>query len=168
LRRRYDNMAKKKEEAVKLRDPMTICVDFDGTCVTHEYPNIGLYTMRDEKFLAEAVKCCRDHGVTLMDANRNRLVNWSRSPKVYADLYIDDCALGIPLIGRMGMPAYVDWQEVTRMLVRDRIIPYKRRCRICGCADDDCHECQERTGAPCEWTRYGKSLCSACVGRTLP
>ena len=178
----------KKHESPRLRGPMTIAVDFDGTVVTHEYPKIGqdigawpilrklveckhnliLYTMRDEGTLQSAIDVFERHGVTLIGANRNPLANWSRSPKVYADLYIDDCALGIPLVGRLGMPAYVDWQEVTRMLVRDRIIPYQKRCRVCGCADDDCRECQERTGEPCEWTRYGKSLCSACVGRELP
>lgn len=36
-------------------------------------------------------------------------------------------------------------------------------CRVCGCTDDDCSECIERTGAPCSWAEAG--LCSACVGR---
>lgn len=33
-------------------------------------------------------------------------------------------------------------------------------CRICGCVDDDCRQCIERTGAPCYWIE--EDLCSAC------
>lgn len=36
-----------------------------------------------------------------------------------------------------------------------------RRCRICGCADDDCSGCIERTGHACHWVQ--EDLCSACV-----
>ncbi len=35
-----------------------------------------------------------------------------------------------------------------------------RQCRECGCTDDDCHQCVERTGAPCHWAE--EDLCSAC------
>jgi hypothetical protein len=35
-------------------------------------------------------------------------------------------------------------------------------CRVCGCTDDDCSECIERTGEPCSWVE--PDLCSACVG----
>lgn len=35
-----------------------------------------------------------------------------------------------------------------------------RRCRSCGCTDDDCSRCIERTGAPCWWV--APDLCSAC------
>ncbi len=38
-----------------------------------------------------------------------------------------------------------------------------RRCRVCGCTNDDCHACIERTGGPCYWVE--DDLCSACVGR---
>jgi hypothetical protein len=37
----------------------------------------------------------------------------------------------------------------------------KRRCRVCGCTDDDCHQCIEKTGKPCHWVE--KDLCSACA-----
>ena len=33
-------------------------------------------------------------------------------------------------------------------------------CRVCGCTDDDCRQCIERTGAPCHWVKH--DLCSAC------
>jgi hypothetical protein len=35
-------------------------------------------------------------------------------------------------------------------------------CRVCGCTDDDCSGCVERTGEPCHWVE--PDLCSACVG----
>lgn len=48
-----------------------------------------------------------------------------------------------------------------------------RRCRVCGCTDDDCSGCIERTGVPCSWVDV--DLCSACyqprierVGQTSP
>lgn len=37
-----------------------------------------------------------------------------------------------------------------------------RRCRVCGCTDDDCSGCIERTGNPCHWIE--EDLCSACAG----
>jgi hypothetical protein len=43
--------------------------------------------------------------------------------------------------------------------------PNVRTCRICGCTDDDCHQCIEKTGEPCYWVE--DDLCSACAG-TLP
>jgi DNA polymerase-3 subunit beta len=36
-----------------------------------------------------------------------------------------------------------------------------RRCRVCGCTDDDCSQCIEKTGEPCHWVE--EDLCSACV-----
>ena len=37
----------------------------------------------------------------------------------------------------------------------------KRRCKRCGCTEDNCSVCIERTGGPCLW--IGADLCSACV-----
>jgi ParB/RepB/Spo0J family partition protein len=36
-----------------------------------------------------------------------------------------------------------------------------RKCRICGCTDDDCQQCVEKTGEPCYWVE--DDLCSACA-----
>jgi hypothetical protein len=36
-----------------------------------------------------------------------------------------------------------------------------RRCRVCGCTDDDCRVCIQRTGKPCHWV--SEDLCSACA-----
>lgn len=49
--------------------------------------------------------------------------------------------------------------ELARALETGRIRP--RTCRVCGCTDDDCLSCVERTGAPCSWV--DEDLCSACV-----
>jgi hypothetical protein len=40
-------------------------------------------------------------------------------------------------------------------------IQHKRTCRVCGCTDDDCRQCIEKTGEPCYWVE--EDLCSACA-----
>lgn len=122
-----------------------IAVDFDGTIVKHEYPEIGapvgafkwllkfqelgakliLWTMRDDggehgPVLTEAVECCRYHGVEFWGVNENPDQHWSKSPKAYAKIYIDDMAIGCPLVyPETGRP-YVDWNvvgpEVTELI----------------------------------------------------
>jgi len=42
--------------------------------------------------------------------------------------------------------------------------PGSRRCRVCGCTDEDCSGCIERTGEPCHWVEA--DLCSACEGKS--
>lgn len=37
----------------------------------------------------------------------------------------------------------------------------EKKCRICGCTDNDCRQCIEKTGSPCSWV--ADDLCSACV-----
>lgn len=39
-----------------------------------------------------------------------------------------------------------------------------RSCSMCGCTDDDCRQCIEKTGQPCHWV--AEDLCSACDGST--
>lgn len=39
-----------------------------------------------------------------------------------------------------------------------------RRCRVCGCTDDDCSQCIEATGEPCHWVE--DDLCSRCAGES--
>lgn len=36
-----------------------------------------------------------------------------------------------------------------------------RTCRICGCTEDNCLQCIEKTGSPCYWIE--EDLCSACA-----
>lgn len=118
---------------------MIIAVDFDGTCVTHDYPNIGkdigavpvlkelvenghkiiLYTMRWDKELKEAVKWFEDNDIPLFGINENLTQRkWTKSPKIYAHLYIDDAALGVPLIldESMSNRPFVDWKIVKELL----------------------------------------------------
>jgi len=114
---------------------LTIAIDFDGTIVEHEYPNIGvpvsyaieymiafkelgakliLWTMRDGKELAEAVQYCSDRGIEF-DAVNQSISRWSESPKAEAQIYIDDAAFGCPLnFSKVahGKRPYVDWTQV--------------------------------------------------------
>ena len=39
--------------------------------------------------------------------------------------------------------------------------PKIRKCRVCGCTDNDCRQCIKKTGYACSWVE--KDLCSACV-----
>lgn len=136
---------------------MEIAIDFDGTCVTHEFPKVGkdigavpvlkkliaaghnliLYTMRSNcegntgssvevpeilngNFLDDAVNWFKDNDITLYGIQTNPTQKeWTTSPKCYAQLYIDDAALGIPLKNSFDTGAkrpYVDWDEVEIML----------------------------------------------------
>ena len=119
---------------------MFICVDFDGTIVDHRYPEIGqpvpgavkwlkllhrqgarliLFTMRSDggvagNALTDALDYLRSEGVELFAVNENPgQQEWTSSPKVYADVYIDDSAFGCPLIRPTGFARpCVDWNEV--------------------------------------------------------
>lgn len=39
---------------------------------------------------------------------------------------------------------------------------HPQKCRVCGCVDEDCRQCIEKTGQPCYWVE--PDLCSACDG----
>jgi hypothetical protein len=121
---------------------MYIAVDFDGTCVTHEYPNIGkdigavpvlkkltdsghkiiLNTMRSGDKLVEAIQWFADNNIPLYGANANPTQKeWTDSPKVYANIYIDDCGIGCPVIYNpavSGRP-YVDWTAIEKILKKE-------------------------------------------------
>lgn len=115
-----------------------IAIDFDGTCITHEYPYMGrdigawpvlvklvdlgarliLNTMRSGDKLDEAVRWFAERGIPLFGVNNNPDQRaWTESPKVYANIYIDDAALGAPLISDpTGGRPYIDWKKVDEML----------------------------------------------------
>ncbi len=140
---------------------MDICIDFDGTCVAHEYPNIGkdigavpvlkelvekghrliLFTMRsdrkkkkkvdgqevmvEENVLTEAVQWFADNNIPLYGVQKNPTQRfWTSSPKAYGHLYIDDAALGCPLV--LDDPdserPYADWVRIRKMLVDSEIL----------------------------------------------
>jgi hydroxymethylpyrimidine pyrophosphatase-like HAD family hydrolase len=107
-----------------------IAVDFDGTIVDHEYPEIGkeklfafltlkelnkkgarliLWTFRNGRELDEAVEFCRKNGVEFYAVNKNypeEIMNETVSRKIDADIFIDDKNIG-------GFPG---WSEVWQML----------------------------------------------------
>ena len=47
---------------------------------------------------------------------------WTSSPKCYAHLYIDDAALGAPLVYEADERPYINWNEVERLLKRQNIL----------------------------------------------
>jgi hypothetical protein len=124
---------------------MDIVIDFDGTCVTHDYPETGkeigatpvlraladagnrliLFTMRsnDKKrnntTLDEAVEWFRERDIPLFGIQTNPTQSlWTSSPKAYGDIYIDDSALGCPLIyPENGDRPYADWRTLRELLV---------------------------------------------------
>lgn len=127
---------------------MTIAIDFDGTCVSHEYPNTGkdigaqpvlkelvangheliLYTMRSGAGLDNAIQWFLSNGIKLHGVQYNPTqAEWTSSNKCYAHLYIDDAALGCPLTydpvtwSEDGRP-FVDWLIVRGMLVGKGLI----------------------------------------------
>ncbi|MGI0106717.1 hypothetical protein [Salinimicrobium sp. WS361] len=50
---------------------------------------------------------------------------------------------------------------------RELIDSFKERtCHQCGCTDDNCLQCMEKTGEPCHWV--AENLCSACAENANP
>ncbi len=136
---------------------MIIAVDFDGTIVEHRYPEIGdeipfatdtlkmlmkdrhqliLWTVREGKYLEDAINWCRERGVEFYAVNNEYPEetvdnNQHFSRKIKADVFIDDCNLG-------GLP---DWGTIYRMIshkkswhdimdetiANDFVNPYERR-----------------------------------------
>lgn len=154
---------------------MVIAIDFDGTCVSHEFPKVGkdigavpvlkklverghnliLHTMRGDgqsfycgelckmedvknkvnpvamSVLDDAVKWFFDNNIPLYGINNNpQQKHWTDSKKVFAHMYIDDSALGIPLKydedGSVSRP-YVDWVRVEQLLKEKGLIDYPEK-----------------------------------------
>ena len=140
---------------------MVIAIDFDGTCVTHEYPKVGknigaakvlrklvenghkliLWTMRCDfgklpiigaeneitsgNFLQDAVNWFKENNIPLYGIQRNpEQDTWTKSPKAYAQLYIDDAALGCPLKYNKSISnrPFVDWIEIEKLLYERRVL----------------------------------------------
>ncbi len=120
-----------------------ICIDFDGTCVEHKYPVIGgdigavpvlkrliscgnkiiLFTMRSGEQLDQAINWFSSNEIPLFGVNVNPTQKkWTESPKAYGNLYIDDAALGIPLVKLDYQRPYVDWVEVENLLIESGFI----------------------------------------------
>lgn len=119
--------------------PFKIACDFDGTVVDHRYPDIGvavpgaldwlqrwskeprielmLWTMRsnsktDGNALYRAVAFCQERDIYFAHVN-HAPQEWTSSPKLYADVYIDDAAAGVPLIHPAAFKRpVVDWSII--------------------------------------------------------
>lgn len=132
---------------------MYIAVDFDGTCVTHDYPNVGkdigavpvlralnqngheliLNTMRDGDELMDAIIWFSNRYIPLFGMNENPTQkSWTKSPKVYANLYIDDAAMGCFLCynPEISDRPYVDWKETASYLHTRGLITYEQYSEI--------------------------------------
>jgi hydroxymethylpyrimidine pyrophosphatase-like HAD family hydrolase len=122
---------------------MIIAIDFDGTIVDHQYPDIGqpvpgaleaireikqrghrvmLWTMRSGEPLRQAFDYCKNHGVNFTSewTNQNpEQHSWTNSNKQYANFYIDDAAIGCPLRehpSALSKRECVDWAKVMEIL----------------------------------------------------
>ena len=115
-----------------------ICIDFDGTCVDHAYPDVGrdaphavrvlrilsgrykliLNTMRCGAYLDAALDWFRENDIPLYGINHNPdQSEWTDSPKAWGLIYIDDCGFGCPLVYVRGFNRpVVDWLAVEREL----------------------------------------------------
>lgn len=126
-----------------------IGIDFDGTCVTHEYPEVGqeigasyvlrlltdaghkliLNTMRGGgDVLDDAINWFKKHNIPLYGVNENPTQKeWTSSPKPYANLYIDDAALGCPLCTwNENKRSFVNWMAILSMLVKMGLVDKKQ------------------------------------------
>ena len=119
---------------MNFQDKLIIAIDFDGTIVEDAYPKVGkprifafetlkrlqdeghrliLWTYRSGKKLDEAVKFCEDNGIVFYAVNKSfpeEKFDYSKSRKIYADLYIDDRNIG----GILG------WGEVYQMITNEK------------------------------------------------
>jgi hydroxymethylpyrimidine pyrophosphatase-like HAD family hydrolase len=118
---------------MNFHDKLIIAVDFDGTIVEDEYPDIGkprifafetlkklqenghrliLWTYRSGIRLNEAVAFCKKNGIEFYAVNKSfeeEQFDYSKSRKIYADLFIDDRNIG----GVLG------WGEVYQMITNE-------------------------------------------------
>ncbi len=123
---------------------IVIAIDFDGTVVTHEYPHTGesvgaeevlkeltrngnkliLYTMRSGKLLDKAKEWFKQRDIPIWAYNENpEQSRWTSSPKVHANLYIDDSNLGCPIKFVDSSPRPVaDWVKIREQLVKEGIL----------------------------------------------
>lgn len=119
---------------------MDILIDFDGTCVTHEFPLVGkdigaaqvlcdlvgnghrliLFTMRAEDCsIQPAIDWFAENGIALYAVQCHpEQHKFTSSPKALGDLMIDDTALGVKLYSCRLSRDCVDWQWAAEELLR--------------------------------------------------
>ena len=131
---------------------MQITIDFDGTVVTHDFPNVGkdigavpilkklinnghqliLNTMRShgmrdygDKPLDDAVNWFKENNIPLYGININpEQWSWTKSPKAYGHYDIDDTNAFAPLIYDRNFHdrPYIDWKTMEVELIRIGLI----------------------------------------------
>ena len=140
---------------------MIIAIDFDGTCVTHDFPEVGkdigaapvlkalvenghhliLFTMRSNidkpsgdnkeiiykggKYLNDAVRRFVENQIPLYGIQSNPTQHtWTTSPNAYAQLYIDDAALGCPLKydNALSERLFADWDAAKVLLKQSGVL----------------------------------------------
>lgn len=123
---------------------MDIVIDFDGTVVTHNYPQVGkdigakdvlhkllkkrhnliLFTMRSGRELHEALEWFKLNEIDLYGVQYNPTqAQWTCSNKCHGQLYIDDAALGCPLTyPKDGSRPYANWKEIEKLLKKHNIL----------------------------------------------
>jgi hypothetical protein len=120
---------------MKEKKPITIAVDFDGTVVSYAYPDVGqdigsqkvlksliekghkliLNTMRSGQQLEDAVKWFKENDIELFGVQEHPTQHtWTESRKCYANLYVDDSAVGIALKTDVSISPkpFVDWDKL--------------------------------------------------------
>lgn len=119
----------------------TVAVDFDGTCVTDEFPRVGKDIFGAEIALKKLVAdghriilwTCREHssfggvedtlqlaidwferkGIPLFGHNDNpEMIDYPICRKCHADFVIDDHAVGVPRTGDGNL----DWFQIYRII----------------------------------------------------
>lgn len=122
---------------MNFHDKLIIAVDFDGTIVEDAFPKIGkprifafetlkrlqadghrliLWTYRSGVRLDEAVSFCEDNGIIFYAVNKSfpeEQFDYTKSRKIYADLFIDDRNIG----GVLG------WGEIYQMITKEEPHP---------------------------------------------
>jgi hypothetical protein len=130
---------------------MKIALDVDGTVVFHEYPYLGesipnctkvlkriiksgheiiILTMREGRLLDEAVEWFKNNEIEFKYLNSNPDFE-TGSRKVYANYYIDDHGIGIPLIynPEIHQKPFVDWLAIEKILEERGLIHDKSSSR---------------------------------------
>ena len=128
---------------------LIIALDFDGTICKHtKFPNVGppvpgaidwikkydelgarqfLWSCRNGQYLGNAIEYLEENGVILEGYNDISYGSkaFAPYPKLFANIYIDDAAIGVPLIYTSDERAYLDW-DVVGPAVEARIIKKQR------------------------------------------
>jgi hypothetical protein len=132
--------------------PLEILIDFDGTVVAHDFPNIGkeigaefvlksltnlghkliLFTIRSDShknlhtsYLIDAVKWFEEKDIPLYGIQKNPTQHlWTSSPKAYGQLMFDDIAIGTPLLlaPKISDRPFVWWHKICSLLYKRGVL----------------------------------------------